>query len=210
MKNNTMKRYIIQGLVFLLFCLALGCKPKGNKEMAGTLVAEKALLPAPESIEVDTIKSYTVTCNCGDSSKLVVETRYRTVHDSVSHHRVLVVKQELRFIEREEVVNLSLPFFDSVMYFNKNSMLAKQTALRKVKCISSGGSHIYSLYGAHWFDPPHEFFGLCSTRGKWLWYYYGSMHEVFKKYGDDEKYEREFGSEVRSLKNMIPVLPAGT
>lgn len=202
-----MKQYIIQVLMFLLFCLALGCQPKGNKEMAGTLVAEKALFPAPESIEVDTIKSYTATCSCGDSSKLVVESQYRTVHDSVSYHKIVIISQELRISDGDYTKNISLPFFDSLLIYGNDTIMVKQTALYDIKCLSSGTKQIYKLYGAHWFDPPHEFFGLCSTRGKWLWYYYGSMHEVFKKYGDDEKYEREFGSEVRSLKNMIPVLP---
>lgn len=78
---------------------------------------------------------------------------------------------------------------------------------RPVEFPVQASDQFYSLYGIHWFDPPHEFFALCSQDGEWLNYYYGSMREVYGQYDNGHKYELEYGNDVNSLRDMVSVLP---
>lgn len=201
-----MEQYIYKSFILASICLNLSCQFKG-KEVVPLPKSDKIQQIQPDSIDVVTEKKHIVTCNCGDSSKLIVETSYLNVPDSITYRRMLIIEQKLHFIKKGGSKILATPFFSRTVNYNSKPLTIKETGLIEVKCISKGSRYSYKLYGIHWFDPPHEFFGLCSIEGDWLWYYYGSMHEAFKEYGNHEKYEEEFGSEIRSLKNMIDVLP---
>lgn len=203
-----MKQYIFEGLAIALLCLNLCCQSKNRETLSSQ--GFEAHQPSQRSrTDIAMVKKHTATCDCGDSSKLIVETLYKADVDTVSYYKLLILSQDLSIIYGEDTTSLPLPFFDSTFISGKETLIVKKTALYEVKCILNGMKRGYSLNGIHWFDPPHSFYGLCSSEGKWLWYYYGTMHEIFREYNDEyyQKYEQEFGEEINSLKNMIPVLP---
>lgn len=206
--RNSMKKHICKGFILALVFANVCCQfnSKETQSLQGLVVYQPS---QPDSMDIEMVQKHVASCDCEDSSSLIVETLYKVDVDAVSYYKLLVLGQNLRVIYGEDTTNMPLPFFDTTFIRGKDTLTVKKTALYEVKCIPNTMKQIYSLSGIHWFDPPHEFFGLCSTEGKWLWYYYGSMHESFKKYryGDYEKYEQEFGEEINSLKNMTPVLP---
>lgn len=191
-----MRKYSLWIFLLALFCLALLSQrekaPQQNQ---------------PAGINNYTEKKHTVNCDCGDSSRLIVETLYLTVPDSLSYHGIFIIEQKLHFVNGKSSKFLALPFFNRKIGYKPDSLTVEETALYEVKCIFNDKRQVYMLYGGNWFDPPHEFFGLCSVDGNWLAYYYGSMYETFKEYGDYQVYEQEFGEDIHSLEEMISVLP---
>lgn len=145
------------------------------------------------------------TCICTDRHMLKVRTSYFLVPDSINSWGWIALSQELVYQKDGEIIK-SVHFpFKKHLYQDSISVLS--TTLRQAKCVSRGDSVIIQLYGAYHTDPPHEFFALTSIEGNWLYYYYGSMHEIYDSYGEEAIYETYFGREVNSLKHMTRISP---
>ncbi|PLK42099.1 hypothetical protein [Emticicia sp. TH156] len=157
-------------------------------------------------IEKDTV----ISCTCSNGTNSVkVKTKYLTYSKNSPQDSIFVINQKLFFIiDNKEVGTYEMPFFyTDVSLFNKKFKVSK-TVLGGAKCLENNSKNvIYSFYGFHAFDPQHEFFSLNSAKGEWLWYFYGDRYETYKKYGNESKYIKEYGSEVTSLNNMIKVFP---
>lgn len=157
-------------------------------------------------IEKDTI----ISCTCSNGINTVkVKSKYLTYSKNPPQDSIFILNQKLIFlIDGKEVGTYEMPFrYSEVSLFNKKFRVSK-TVLTEAKCLeNNSGSVIYSFYGLHTFDPQHEFFSLNSAKGEWLWYFYGDRYETYKKYGNESKYIKEYGSEVTSLNNMIEVFP---
>lgn len=157
-------------------------------------------------IEKDTV----ILCNCSNGINSVkVKSKYLTYRKNLPQDSIFVINQKLIFlIDSKEVSTYEMPFlYSEVSLFNKKFKVSK-TVLAKAKCLENNSKNvIYSFYGFHSFDPQHEFFSLNSAKGEWLWYFYGDTYETYKKYGNQSKYIKEYGSEVTSLDNMTEVFP---
>lgn len=144
-------------------------------------------------------------CECPYNYKLKVKTSYFIVPDSINTWGWIALSQDLVYEKDEKIIRtVQLPFRTSLY---QDSIPVLSTTLREARCILRGDSMIIKLYGIHQNDPPHEFFALTSPEGEFLWYYYGSMHEIYGQYGNEKIYKAYFGTEIDNLKHMTPVSP---
>lgn len=154
------------------------------------------------------VKTSTAHCLCPPYGELSVHTEYMECPDSINPFNVLPLSQILTMQTMDgNKVPLSLPFLTWKYNLGDTTLTALQTSLSGVKCIEKDGRAIFSLLGINCVDPPHEFFAFCSTNGEWLWYYYGSRHEIFKEFGEEESLIKYFGEEIRYLGNMTKIMP---
>jgi hypothetical protein len=153
-------------------------------------------------------KEYISKCGCGDRIFMKIATRYIEVPDTISRYGLVVLSQKIILHNDDIITEIENPM-DRVESINigKDSLSVKSTLFTGVKCLKSSKRVIYKVHGSDCIDPPHEFFGYLAPDGKWLYYYYGSQYEVYKKLGSDGYIKEEFGKESSSLKNMTAVLP---
>jgi len=155
---------------------------------------------------VEDMKIDSKVCNCGKNNSLLIRSNYFLVDDSISLGGILVSKQELFFIKNNIVSSIKIPpFRTQKIKIKEDTAIVQATNLSGVKCIKKDSGYVYLLYGINTFDPPHEFFALCSIKGDWLWYYYGNMNETFSSFGNKQKYEEFFGDEISNLNGMINI-----
>lgn len=158
----------------------------------------------PSDIEFYTTKYNSTEIVCNDKNKLLVKTIYMNVPDTISPFGHLIFSQELIFYKNGiKAKSLIFPSKKETIKLQDRIVDIFQTSISGIKCHErNNGSFIYNIYGSHDIDPPHEFFGLISSDGEWLYYYYGSMHEVYESYGNEDELINEIGEEINSLKNM--------
>jgi hypothetical protein len=149
-----------------------------------------------------------VECDCDPQNTLEITSIYFK-NDTLGRDGFIVTKQELK-LRREgiaQVVSNPATKVDHIV-MNGESIRILGTIIRKVKCIKQGNDFIYSIYGSNSMDSPHEFFGILSKDGEWLWYFYGSTEESFKSHGKLKRVTSKYSEvEIRSLKDMLSVLP---
>ena len=199
-------------IIILLIFLLQSCKARKNydsrQEKDNTVVGkvEKIESQNPPELDFFVEKEYTSYINCDSYKELAVKTTYINVSDIISPYRPLIINQELFFYK--EGVKVTFPFNKRRVDLNGKPTEVFDTAICKVKCHrSEKGNWLYNIYGINNFDPPHEFFGLISPQGEWLWYYYGDRYDIYKSYGNNEEYIEEYGEELNSLKDMKQVCP---
>lgn len=165
-------------------------------------VKENINIDENQIIEKDT----TITCACNDGLHSV---KVFSKYIDLSPDSNFVLNQYLIFIkDGVNLTTIELPFDYTVVEILNSKIRVYKSVLLEAKCITSkSGKNIYSFYGAHAFDPQHEFFSYNDENGKWLWYFYGDRYETFKKIGDESNYKKEFGNELSSLNNMTEVFP---
>lgn len=203
---------MIKILFFCALTFSIGCrKPIENKAKTPL---EQVQLKDFKGIQAhDTlnrkVKTFTAHCLCPPYGELSVQTEYMTCPDSINPFHLLPLSQVLTIQRRIDgsKITLSLPFLTWNYNLGDTTLTALQTSLSGVKCIEKDGRAIFSLRGIYCVDPPHEFFAFCSTNGEWLWYFYGSRHEIFKEFGEEESLIKYFGEEINNMGNMTKVMP---
>ncbi len=151
-------------------------------------------------------KDTTISCVCKDGLHSVKVT---SKYIDLSSDSNFVLNQKLNFMKDNVILTtIDLPFDFTVVEILNTKVSVFKTVLLEAKCITSkSGKIIYSFYGAHAFDPQHEFFSYNDENGKWLWYFYGDKYETFRKFGDESNYKKEFGNELSNLNSMIEIFP---
>ena len=148
--------------------------------------------------------SLIVECNCSDSlHKIKVISEY--LENENSSDSIFILTQKVIFYNKNKPILLTeMPFRKTSIKRNGKNLAFMNTFLYKAKCLTNKkGKNLFSFYGAHTFDPQHEFFSIFSDEGKMLWHHYGDRYEVFSTSGNDDKYVKEFGEELNSLDSMI-------
>lgn len=147
-------------------------------------------------------------CRCLDGPALIAQTDYVPNYDSLSLLGFYPTNQILKIDNQGEMRTVgAIGFMKRKVETGEGAIEVLNTAFTEAKCIGSDGSLIYSVYGIGLTDPPHEFFGLLSEQGKWLWYYYGNQHDVYGQYGNRDSLASVFGEEnISEIADMTPLL----
>ncbi|GAA0875023.1 hypothetical protein GCM10009118_14310 [Wandonia haliotis] len=150
---------------------------------------------------------YELTHHCNNLVK--IKTTYSKVDDTISFRGFIVKNQEIT-IDKDDNTQLrvKLPFEFQTISTGTDSTIVMSTSVSKIQCLNVNGNTIIKLYGTNFFDPHHEFLGLVSLDGDWLWYYYGTMYETYKEFGKKQEWNNKIGEDkISDLNGMINVLP---
>jgi hypothetical protein len=215
------KFYYVHLYLFVLFFLYLSCDEdsKGQSHQVPIVAGDSLENASIDSLKKDSINnsikktgellSYEVDCTCGKGT-LTANTQYINLEDTdtLSRYKYIIISQSLIFQQHGKRVKKLIPPFRKMnrMILNKKTDVPI-TLIAQVKCIQNKENYIYSIYGANIYDPPHEFFALCSLDGKWLWFFYGDRYDAYDSWGKHDKYVEIFGEEVNNSINMIEVTP---
>ena len=202
--------------IFLIMCQSCNQTPnhrsidepieRANQHIIKNEYESQDSLPTEDSVK----KEYEIMINCDEETKILSKINYINVDKSISAFRPLVLHQQLDFyIKNKLIKSVTFPFNTSKIQLNEEVIKVQNTTICDIECLKNEkGELIYKLYGSNNFDPPHEFFGLISKRGEWLWYYYGDRYDVYKKHGDEKVYIEEYGeSQINNLGYMQEVCP---
>lgn len=204
MINNTITILLL--LLFFQSCYLRQNRPSSyKKQEENSLETNKDSLISNLYLE----KHNSISLGCDLKRKLIVHTTFITVPDSISFYRPLILNQDLVFyFEKKPIKTVSFPFHKKLIEVNSQTFRVNNTAICKIKCHQGKqGNWIYNIQGSYNFDPPHEFFGLISDKGEWLWYFYGARNETYESFGDLEEYLEEYGEDINNLRDMIKVCP---
>lgn len=193
---------------FLFVFSAVACFDRN----ANCKIDPKSISDRNNSSIIDTYaeKEIVVECKCSDSIyRVEVLSKYIEDSNNRVSDSAMILNQKLFFFKHDECLGvLDLPFKLVRINLLGKELKISATVLYEIKCmVHASGEIIYSLYGAYAFDPKHEFFGLASSQGKWLWYFYGDRYEVYEAFGSQTPYLQQFGNELNSLENMVQVFP---
>ena len=133
-----------------------------------------------------------------------------TNDDSLSLLGFHPANQLLKIENRGDIKTVaSIEFMKQEVEASGRTIDVLTTVVTEAKCIrsNSDGSLIYSVYGIGLTDPPHEFFGLLSEEGKWLWYYYGNQYDTYSQHGNKDSLISIFGKEnINGMTGMTSLL----
>lgn len=162
----------------------------------------------PNATQESSFDSMTEVISCSKDAALLVETRYIPNYDSLSLFDYYPTKQTLKVRRSNKLTSVDFKFRTRKIEDAGTSIDVLDTAITKAKCINSVEGSIYSIYGVSVAGPSHEFFGIVSGEGDWLWYYYGDRYEVYNEYGDIDSLSAIYGEDVlNSLDGMLSTFP---
>lgn len=192
---------MVKKLLILLFSIVTACVFVCASDC---MLSEKVLLKEPD------LMTHSMECSCDGKNALEFTSLYFKVADTIGRDGFFATQQQMKLRMDGRIYPVENPATNKeYVLINNDSVHILSTTLRKVKCVKKDNDFVYSIYGSNSTDPPHEFFGVLSRSGKWLWYYYGNTNEIFKRHGKLKRITSKYPKdEIRSLKNMVDVLPA--
>ncbi len=155
--------------------------------------------------------NYTKEFGCSETSSLKIKSVYFNVPDSVSRDGLFLKSQDIVVKFGEKKVNVTPPpLKHHIVNLGSKAVKVLSTNIVGIKCIKhTSTDFVYSVYGADNNDTPHEFFGVLSKDGHWLWYYYGTTRQIYAHFGNYSRLTSHYGKkELENLKNMEQVLPS--